>query len=896
MNVESSMLELDREIGPELRALFRSDDILEAFKGRLKDFIKEHGAPGWVAKLGADAICSTIGFGIEKAGDEAREKLLVFAGKIPGIRKLLAGMIADAKSKDEGKSVKASMLAFLQDKAEPLVTPADEMSGASLVQFLYERRRHEKLLATLEAEIAAPLRDLSGRVGKFVDEFYEPVLDDPRRELHRSAHLDSLIAHYRIDRAQPRAADEAFLRGLLEAPDQDGQLAAFRWALLTGPGGSGKTRLALEFLAGTHGFRAGFLKRQNLPRFDPGKWRPSLPTLIIVDYPAEAAEQVAALITGCLDRSSEYGFAVRILLLEREATGEWFKKIDSADGAGGDRRGCCFQPDGQTHRRIAPLDRAQLLAILRGRLPEGAVADAPIEQCLLRVDPPSPPQKPAPRPLFAAATGLLLAEQLAAGKSIEEAAAKLRPEDVFERLLAREREHFWLKKGDASDDAYENLLLLATMTLGVTRKILRDRCPDSAKAVLPALRELDGQRYARMAGGDPEEFFAALQPDLVGEYFVLSRLSSLPEDVRQDMIDAAWAVGGFQTAQFAVRAANDFGEIWRGARLNLLTPSGGGDLEPFAAAMVDITATLPGERIADMELAIQQLELYVTSDDAYSARALAMALFNKGVRLGQLGQSREAIEVYDQIGAHFDDDPAPAIRELVAMALFNKGVALGQLGQSREEIEVYDEIDARFGDDPAPAIREQVAKALVNKGVGLGQLGQSREAIEVYDQIVARFSADLAPAIREQVAMALRNKGVALEQLGQSREAIEVFDRIDARFSDDPAPAIRAQVAQALVNKGISLGQLGQSGEAIEVFGQIDARFGDDPAPAIREQVAKALFNKGVSLLTEDCNQDATKVFSELLQRFSGDPHPAIQDLLAEAKDIVDGDPEKDPA
>ena len=73
--------------------------------------------------------------------------------------------------------------------------------------------------------------------------------------------------------------------------------------------------------------------------------------------------------------------------------------------------------------------------------------------------------------------------------------------------------------------------------------------------------------------------------------------------------------------------------------------------------------------------------------------------------------------VYDELLARFADAPEPALREAVANALVNKGVRLGELGRSEEEMAVYDELLARFADAPEPALREQVAKALFNKGI-----------------------------------------------------------------------------------------------------------------------------------------------------------------------------------
>jgi hypothetical protein len=62
----------------------------------------------------------------------------------------------------------------------------------------------------------------------------------------------------------------------------------------------------------------------------------------------------------------------------------------------------------------------------------------------------------------------------------------------------------------------------------------------------------------------------------------------------------------------------------------------------------------------------------------------------------------------------------------VAKALFQKGVRLGELGRSVEETAVYDDLIERFGNASEPALREQVAKALLNKGLSLRRMMAER--------------------------------------------------------------------------------------------------------------------------------------------------------------------------
>ena len=112
---------------------------------------------------------------------------------------------------------------------------------------------------------------------------------------------------------------------------------------------------------------------------------------------------------------------------------------------------------------------------------------------------------------------------------------------------------------------------------------------------------------------------------------------------------------------------------------------------------------------------------------------------------------------------------ADATANKIAQYLFAKGVTLGALGKSEEAIAVYDEIDRRFGKDESPGVRAQVAKGLVNKGVTLGALGKSEEAIAVYDEIDRRFGKDESPGVREKVAMALNGLGFAKILLAKVR-------------------------------------------------------------------------------------------------------------------------------
>ena len=109
---------------------------------------------------------------------------------------------------------------------------------------------------------------------------------------------------------------------------------AFRWRVLFGEAGIGKTRIAIEFArqAMSEGWHAGFLSGDDLRRFVSadlvGAWRPCVPTLIIVDYAASKVADLRPLfkhlsaIEAEAAQDTDAAAAVppvRVLLLERHA-------------------------------------------------------------------------------------------------------------------------------------------------------------------------------------------------------------------------------------------------------------------------------------------------------------------------------------------------------------------------------------------------------------------------------------------------------------------------------------------------------------------------------------------------------------------------------------------------
>jgi len=257
---------------------------------------------------------------------------------------------------------------------------------------------------------------------------------------------------------------------------------------------------------------------------------------------------------------------------------------------------------------------------------------------------------------------------------------------------------------------------------------------------------------------------------------------------------------------------------------------------------------------------------------------LAVELFSKGLKYGELGQTVDEIETYDEIIKRFGESDAVMLKEgAVAMALLNKGVALGELERIEEAIETYDEIIKRFGKNDAVVLKEAVARALINKGVALGQLEQTEEAIETYDEIIKRFGESDQPGLQKRVAWALFNKGVALGQLDQPEDEIEIYDKIIKRFGKSDQPDLQKQVAWALVNKGIALGNLGRREDEIISYTEVFNRARSSHRPELWEPEAKALVNKGITLGNLARLKDAVTTYDVVIERFGGSEQLELQ-------------------
>ena len=310
---------------------------------------------------------------------------------------LLRRLIGVASKVSDEYRLKEELIRNLRGEKTAISVAADRATSGEIIRFLFEKQERDELLTTLDETIAGPLRQIGSNIDAFFADFHEPKLDDPRKkgkiiDLIASP-AESLVANVARDAFREREEDLDFLERFLGDPSLAGPLHRFRWALLTGPAGQGKTRLAIEFLARAEArlFRAGFLSAPELLQLQPRRWRPPFPTLIVIDYPAQHPDKVHELLDGFASEAAQapehLPFPVRVLLLEREAEGDWFETLAPPSSNGCLVRKFAFGDPPRLDHALRPLSRDALLAIMRGRLRTDDLSDAELFDTLVRVDP-----------------------------------------------------------------------------------------------------------------------------------------------------------------------------------------------------------------------------------------------------------------------------------------------------------------------------------------------------------------------------------------------------------------------------------------------------------------------------------------------------------------------------
>ncbi|KTE79279.1 hypothetical protein ATE72_19080 [Sphingopyxis sp. HXXIV] len=773
-----------------------------------------------------------------RAGNPVLAALLRAAGtniqalleSYPRIARLFSGVARICRQERDKERLKDHLMALMRGES-PDPPPLDASTDVSIFQAVQTATALEALqglpeaVAAIAAQLAKLDRDVvgllldhgqSGNVGKLAD---------------RIKYNSGL--HYFAGREKEIELLDRFLGETVGWS----KLHAFQWLLLTADGGTGKTRLAVEY-AREHlppGWVGGLLKVTDLDtviQTAPG-WAPNAPTLLIIDYPAKQAADVHLLLVRLLQRADEFVFAVRVLLLERNADGSWLDRVFPPSSIGSSLRRHAFVLDGTALEKGLPIeapDWGAIIEITHRRLDQARADGRPVpddQEAIMMLlsfmasvdrqpavpDPHGNLMPGPPRPLFVAATLEWALEAFAQGKPLDQLLDDAESRDIlFDGILARDRSEFWSPAATARQadlTRHENLLALASFTLGLPDALKAKEAADAVGIGDLFPRDPEAEVLRRMTALEDGRL-AELQPDLLGEFHAIQRLEAIRRNGGLATVarfcQLAYRLGGGEAGVFASRCLRDFPEHLPG--LDWLAPPDGAseaEVAPFAGLCMDATASLAPQLSLPL---IERLDR-LTSGTSWNADAgaidsYAKALFNLVSRISE-GQAWEHLAFVtarlDRLAHDFPGSESIAIEE--ANALVNLAGRIGE-HQAWEHLTLLTARLARLARDfpDSEPIAVEEAKGCKNLAghIGRHQAWAHLPALTARLDRLARDFPDSEPIVLEE-GKAFFNLA---SQIGEHRawehlhSLTERFDRLARDFPD--SEPIATEEVKAMVN------------------------------------------------------------------------------------------------
>ncbi|MET8051490.1 tetratricopeptide repeat protein [Streptosporangium sp. NPDC005286] len=697
------------------------------------------------------------------------------------------------------------------------------------------------LVAALGAVVAAALdgKALGAVIGAVIGGVcgaFAPTLLERSR-----ARAEALEALAKVAELRPDVAGPASLlhpsRGVVPFTGRERELAellawcadadAGRLRLVTGPGGVGKSRLAVQ-LAEELGAGWGVLEVADDSEAEAlARWRAvnEEQVLLVVDY-AETRTGLAGLLR---EVAGDEGRRVRVLLLARTA-GEWWRQLGAESAR---------VREMVTAAEAGKMELAE--EVRAGTSDRELVAAAvPHFAAALNVQPPKGfevvlgegPQRILD--LHAAAlVAVLRSTRSGTGKS----GVVVQVGEVLEEVLGHER-RFWVQSARAQG--------LMDGAFGLSEEVVRQTvaagtllgAKDREQAVKVAGRVPDGMASVRVADwlrelyppDDDREWLGRLRPDRLAELHITQELSGSAELLKACLegLDAQQGRRALVTLARATQELQAASEL-----LQRLLPSVTGEVGSIPAPRETLLALhevlpYPSLILADAHALLARRLLDSVPTDAGAAER-ARWLLALGAHLWKLSQTdealpltEEAVALYQGLAEAYPDRHRPNL----AASLSNLGGEFSELGRPaealsviREAVALYRELAEAYPD----RYRPDLATSLTNHGLAFSELGRPAEALPVTEEAVA-IRRELAEAYpdrhRPDLALSLTSLGNQLSELGRSAEALPVTEEavaIRRELAEAYPDRYRPSLAASLTSLGTQLSELGRSAEALPV-------------------------------------------------------------------------------
>jgi len=582
--------------------------------------------------------------------------------------------------------------------------------------------------------------------------------------------------------------------------------------LLTGAGGTGKTRLALQ-LARDREAR-GWVCRAITPGEEASmipavRARTTRPVLLVADY-AETRSGLAALLRAV---SAEGDGQLRVLLLAR-STGEWWQQLAASTDAAVRSLSTAAARLSLTALPAEAGDASDIVAAAMAAFAAALSTPVPEQAELLL---------PAgPVPILVLHAVALLAVLDSRDKQLPAPARVVEEPQVLDDLLTRESA-FWL--GTARTEhldgtgGLDSVLAAQAVAIGCLFAPADER--DAAELLLrvPSLADSPSANRRRIArwlrhiypppgtagvSAAGSSWWGSLQPDLIAERHVVSQLAGAPDL-------AAGCLRGLEE-----------GQARRVLTILARACAHGSDAPGLLAAA--LRADLPGLGIPAVEVAVQtggplgSVLPQVLGDAAASVEtliAIQQAIPHPTVILA----AADAV-ITERITVSLPQDTAPAERarwaDMLSVRLAQVGLTERALPPAQESVQIYRDLS---GADPV-RYRTDLAGAVANLGVRFHRLGRFHEAAAATSEAIAirRELVGGSPQNLPDLAISLLNLSADLAELGRivpdGLAAAEEATAINRQLAQAQPHRYMPEFAASLVNLAALLAKLGRATEA----------------------------------------------------------------------------------
>jgi tetratricopeptide (TPR) repeat protein len=605
--------------------------------------------------------------------------------------------------------------------------------------------------------------------------------------------------------------------------------AAFRWKVMTGDGGVGKTRLALELAKRLKdsGWCAGFLSAAALASFvqhdEFPRWAPLVGMLIVVDYAASKTEDLKRLLEQCGRWGQEPGGAIRLrlLLLEREAVPEsgWLHGLlGSTEGLLRDQIQDALEPIMEVKAPGRDDPNAAMQDILRAtfdawsRLP-GQSKTPPfpaLDQAALR----ELRRQTEGRPLF-----LQMAALRACAEGDTSGLARWGREDLLHDAVERERQYVEKRFGAGATRTLlaERGIAFLTFTGPMSKdepRWLKLLAADAHSLGFPHAQPGEVSEDVASLLSESQEGNAAriepLGPDLLAEAFAVTVFSGRAGSPALAMKATLECAGPLQAWGSWLRATVDLYELPRlgiieSWLLTLVSKRAGPELDVVEGLIPKHSVAL--RRIA---AAVGENQLGALAAGEKADQERARILNNLGAFYSELGRREEALraaerasKIYERLAKQNPDAFEPDL----ALSLNNLGNRYSAVGRREEALgaaERASKIYRRLAKQNPDAFEPDLAASLNNLGNRYSALGKREEALGAAERAVEireRLAKQNPDAFAPDLASSLNNLGIRYSALGRREEALRAAERaveIRERLAKQNPDAFEPDLATSL--------------------------------------------------------------------------------------------------